>query len=222
MKCSECDGSGLVEENHGMGLFEYLGCQDCQGVGHLPGEPVTAAVCLSCDGIIFQEATTWWHSRFGCCVFPDPRPGTQRIYATAESYIRSSTTAEEVVVIPPPTPPAIFEQQRQGHQPPNTTTQEPDLVEAEIVHDAPQAGRCSTCQWWRRDVPGSLDSAARESIEWGVCLIASDPADEIPGLLLTEARQSAPFQASAGGWEVEETSLSTRSNFGCTEWKEGK
>lgn len=31
--CVHCEGSGIVEENHGQGLFEALGCPDCQATG---------------------------------------------------------------------------------------------------------------------------------------------------------------------------------------------
>lgn len=31
--CEECGGSGLVPEDHGQGMVEYLGCPDCMGTG---------------------------------------------------------------------------------------------------------------------------------------------------------------------------------------------
>lgn len=32
-KCEVCEGGGVVPENHGQGMVEWLGCQDCQGTG---------------------------------------------------------------------------------------------------------------------------------------------------------------------------------------------
>jgi hypothetical protein len=34
--CATCEGSGVVPEEHGPGLTEYLGCQDCRGTGTAP------------------------------------------------------------------------------------------------------------------------------------------------------------------------------------------
>ena len=31
--CESCEGSGCIEENHGQGQVEYLGCPDCQTTG---------------------------------------------------------------------------------------------------------------------------------------------------------------------------------------------
>lgn len=36
LQCETCSGSGATPEDHGAGMVEYLGCQDCAATGRIP------------------------------------------------------------------------------------------------------------------------------------------------------------------------------------------
>ena len=53
--CGTCEGSGITPEDHGQGMIEYLGCQDCMALGQFKMVPVDGVVlsrqpCNNCEG----------------------------------------------------------------------------------------------------------------------------------------------------------------------------
>lgn len=53
--CGTCEGSGVTPEDHGQGAVEWLGCQDCAGLGKFKMVPVgglhiSRVPCDNCDG----------------------------------------------------------------------------------------------------------------------------------------------------------------------------
>lgn len=60
VECPTCEGSGIHYENHGPGLTEALGCDDCEGTGTIAasGERVLGWA-LWCDGEYSPEEVAW-------------------------------------------------------------------------------------------------------------------------------------------------------------------
>lgn len=67
--CAFCEGSGVVEENHGQGNVEQLGCGDCAGTGQVHMDTCNAWKSGACDcpAKYVKAGFEWWGSECTDC-----------------------------------------------------------------------------------------------------------------------------------------------------------
>lgn len=94
--CTFCEGSGIVEENHGQGNVEQLGCGDCAGTGMVHMDTCAAWTSIracDCPAKWVRLGLRWWGSECHDCGNATP--------ASMVCDVCSSDEHTEALLLPP-------------------------------------------------------------------------------------------------------------------------